>query len=144
MIVVKSGVIGVRAGTGTVAIKTSADPAFTLTPDDEARLVNRGVAAYAASGENEIGGEVETGLGYSADMKLAELKTLAAEIYGIDTAALRKESSKAGVIALIESAKLSADEDADDGADGNGEGDDLDDGDDGELPPELNAGEPIT
>lgn len=46
MIKIKSGVYGYRDDDGTVKPKTSKDAAFSLPPEEEQRLVRRGVAVY--------------------------------------------------------------------------------------------------
>jgi hypothetical protein len=151
MIKVKSGTVGVRDESGAVLLKTSKDPAFSLPAGQEARLVKRGVAVYCNGKDAAAPDGGGAWPGYSDKMKLPELKALAADAYGINAAELRKQPSKAGVIALIEAAKAAAaragsgGSDGDDGDSGDGDDGNCDDGncDDGEPPPELYAGGPV-
>ena len=50
MIRVKSGRVGVRLGNGAVVVKSPADRPFSLTFEEEQRLVRRGVAVFCADG----------------------------------------------------------------------------------------------
>ena len=115
MIKIIKGTYGRRDGPKIVPV-TSASPAFELDPKKEDRLVNLGVAKYVTAPEAEDAAAVQkpaagkTGVGgngddYSLDMKLAELKDIAAKKYGVDAEDLRKAQSKAKVIELIEATK---------------------------------------
>lgn len=129
MIQIIAGTFGYYNGRKMIPI-TEADGPQKFDPELEARLVKEGVAKYvedpestdsagvpapqdpdnpdsAAAGDPEDPADAAE---YSEDMKLDELKEIAAS-YGVDTSAMRK---KADVIAAIEAAKA---EQPDDGAD---------------------------
>ena len=142
MIQIIAGTFGYYNGRKVVPV-TSADGPQKFDPELEARLVKQGVAKYvdeqpvapapAAKPEQEPETVPETGDApaapeYNEDMKLDELKEVAAA-YGVDASAMRK---KADVIAAIEEAKASADEAADDDQTG-----------DNEEPPQIGAADPV-
>lgn len=143
MIQIIAGTFGYYNGRKVVPI-TNADGPQKFDPELEARLVKQGVAKYvdeqpvapapAAKPEQEPEAAPETDDAptappeYDEDMKLDELKEVAAA-YGVDASAMRK---KADVIAAIEEAKAAADEAADD-----------DQSDDGEEPPQIGAADPV-
>lgn len=122
-----SGTYGLRVNSYTVSRKTPDDPPFDVSDDEAKRLVGLGVARIVEKiptqeepdetqpDNTETTEELPA---YSADMKLAELKEVAAA-YGVDAS---KAKSKAEVIALIE---------------GSQETDQND-----ELPPEISAAMP--
>lgn len=141
MIQIIAGTFGYYNGRKVVPI-TNQDGPKQFDPELEARLVKEGVAKYvedpestdsagvpapqdpdnpdsAAAGDPEDPADAAE---YSEDMKLDELKEIAAS-YGVDTSAMRK---KADVIAAIEAAKA---EQPDDGAD--------------EEPPQFGAADPV-
>lgn len=142
MIQIIAGTFGYYNGRKVVPI-TNQDGPKQFDPELEARLVKEGVAKYvedpestdsagvpapqdpdnpdsAAAGDPEDPADAAE---YSEDMKLDELKEIAAS-YGVDTSAMRK---KADVIAAIEAAKA---EQPDDGADD-------------EEPPQFGAADPV-
>lgn len=142
MIQIIAGTFGYYNGRKVVPI-TNADGPQKFDPELEACLVKQGVAKYvdeqpvapapAAKPEQEPETVPETGDApaapeYNEDMKLDELKEVAAA-YGVDASAMRK---KADVIAAIEEAKASADEAADDDQTG-----------DNEEPPQIGAADPV-
>lgn len=142
MIQIIAGTFGYYNGRKVVPI-TNADGPQKFDPELEARLVKQGVAKYvdeqpvapapAVKSEQEPETVPETGDApaapeYNEDMKLDELKEVAAA-YGVDASAMRK---KADVIAAIEEAKASADEAADDDQTG-----------DNEEPPQIGAADPV-
>ena len=142
MIQIVKGTFGYYNGRKVIPI-TEADGPQKFDPELEARLVKEGVAKYvedpestdsagvpapqdpdnpdsAAAGDPEDPADAAE---YSEDMKLDELKEIAAS-YGVDTSAMRK---KTDVIAAIEAAKA---EQPDDGADD-------------EEPPQFGAADPV-
>ena len=141
MIQIIAGTFGYYNGRKVVPI-TNQDGPKQFDPELEARLVKEGVAKYVEDPESTdsagvpapqdpgnpdsaAAGDPETpadAAEYSEDMKLDELKEIAAS-YGVDTSAMRK---KADVIAAIEAAKA---EQPDDGAD--------------EEPPQFGAADPV-
>lgn len=142
MIQIIAGTFGYYNGRKVVPI-TSADGPQKFDPELEARLVKKGVAKYvdeqpeapapAVKSEQELEDTPETDDAttapeYDEDMKLDELKEVAAA-YGVDASAMRK---KADVIAAIEESKASADEAADDDQTG-----------DNEEPPQIGAADPV-
>lgn len=142
MIQIIAGTFGYYNGRKVVPI-TNADGPQKFDPELEARLVKKGVAKYvdeqpeapapAVKSEQELEDTPETDDAttapeYDEDMKLDELKEVAAA-YGVDASAMRK---KADVIAAIEEAKASADEAADDDQTG-----------DNEEPPQIGAADPV-
>ncbi len=142
MIEIIAGTFGYYNGRKVIPI-TKEDGPQQFDPELEARLVKQGVAKYvgeqpaaptpAEKPEQEPEAAPETGDApvdpeYDEDMKLDELKEVAAA-YGVDASAMRK---KADVIAAIEEAKAAADEAADDGQ-----------SDDGEEPPQIGAADPV-
>ena len=142
MIQIIAGTFGYYNGRKVVPI-TNADGPQKFDPELEARLVKQGVAKYvdeqpeapapAVKAEQELEDTPETDDAptapeYDEDMKLDELKEVAAA-YGVDASAMRK---KADVIAAIEEAKASADEAADDDQTG-----------DNEEPPQIGAADPV-
>ena len=142
MIQITAGTFGYYNGRKVIPI-TNADGPQKFDPELEARLVKQGVAKYvdeqpaapapAVKSEQEPETVPETGDApaapeYNEDMKLDELKEVAAA-YGVDASAMRK---KADVIAAIEEAKASADEAADDDQTG-----------DNEEPPQIGAADPV-
>lgn len=137
MIQIIAGTFGYYNGRKVVPI-TNADGPQKFDPELEARLVKKGVAKYVdaqpvapapdTKPEQEPEGAPEADEApifpeYDEDMKLDELKGVAAA-YGVDTSSMRK---KADVIAAIEAAKAGADDQT---------------GDE-ELPPELDAADPV-
>ena len=142
MIQIIAGTFGYYNGRKVVPI-TNADGPQKFDPELEARLVKQGAAKYvdeqpeapapAVKSEQELEDTPETDDAttapeYDEDMKLDELKEVAAA-YGVDASAMRK---KADVIAAIEEAKASADEAADDDQTG-----------DNEEPPQIGAADPV-
>lgn len=142
MIEIIAGTFGYYNGRKVIPI-TKEDGPQQLDPELEARLVKQGVAKYVdeqpvaptpaekPGREPEAAPETGDALAdpeYDEDMKLDELKEVAAA-YGVDASAMRK---KADVIAAIEEAKAAADEAADDGQ-----------SDDGEEPPQIGAADPV-
>lgn len=142
MIEIIAGTFGYYNGRKVIPI-TKEDGPQQLDPELEARLVKQDVAKYvdeqpvAPTPTEKPGREPEaapeTGDApadpeYDEDMKLDELKEVAAA-YGVDASAMRK---KADVIAAIEEAKAAADEAADNGQ-----------SDDGEEPPQIGAADPV-
>ena len=142
MIQIIAGTFGYYNGRKVVPI-TNQDGPKQFDPELEALLVKEGVAKYvedpestdsagvpapqdpdnpdsAAAGDPEDPADAAE---YSEDMKLDELKEIAAS-YGVDTSAMRK---KADVIAAIEATKA---EQPDDGADD-------------EEPPQIGAADPV-
>ena len=117
-----SGTYGLRVNGYTVIRKTSDDPPFDVSDDEAARLVKLRVARIVGNPpvetpaeepvqpdpeKDEDGVITETLPAYSESMKLAELKEVAAA-YGVDAS---KAKSKAEVIALIEAAKATDQDD---------------------------------
>lgn len=146
MIQIIAGTFGYYNGRKVVPI-TSADGPQKFDPELEARLVKKGVAKYvdeqpaapapASEPEREPEGTPEAGEApaapeYDEDMKLDELKEVAAA-YGVDTSAMRK---KADVIVAIEKAKAGGK--ADDETDDNEEAPEDD-----EAPPQIGAADPV-
>lgn len=149
MIQITTGTFGYYNGRKVIPI-TSADGPQKFDPELEARLVKQGVAKYvdgaAATippedpkdpdpaggnqpqdpGQADAGQQDEAKPEYSDDMRLDELKEIAAG-YGVDASAMRK---KADVIKAIEAAKA-AEQQADD------------DGDDDEEPPQPGVADPV-
>lgn len=137
MIQIIAGTFGYYNGRKVVPI-TSADGPQKFDHELEARLVKKGVAKYVdaqpvapapdTKPEQEPEDVPEADKApvlpeYDEDMKLDELKEVATA-YGVDVSAMRK---KADVIAAIEAAKAGADDQT---------------GDE-ELPPELDAADPV-
>lgn len=137
MIEIIAGTFGYYNGRKVIPI-TKEDGPQKFDPELEARLVKKRVAKYvdeqpvapvpAEKSEQDPDGAPETGETpaapeYDEDMKLDELKEVAAR-YGVDASAMRK---KADVIAAIEAAKA---EQPDDGADD-------------EEPPQIGAADPV-
>lgn len=131
MIQIIAGTFGYYNGRKVVPI-TNQDGPKQFDPELEARLVKEGVAKYVEDPESTDSAGVPApqdpedpadAAEYSEDMKLDELKEIAAS-YGVDTSAMRK---KADVIAAIEAAKA---EQPDDGADD-------------EEPPQFGAADPV-
>lgn len=139
MIQIIAGTFGYYNGRKVVPI-TNADGPQKFDPELEARLVKKGVAKYvdeqpaapapASEPEREPEGTPEAGEApaapeYDEDMKLDELKEVAAA-YGVDASAMRK---KADVIAAIEKAKAGGKADDETG--------------DNEEPPQIGAADPV-
>lgn len=146
MIQIIAGAFGYYNGRKVVPI-TNADGPQKFDPELEARLVKKGVAKYvdeqpvapapASEPEREPEGAPEAGEApaapeYDEDMKLDELKEVAAA-YGVDASAMRK---KADVIAAIEKAKAGGK--ADDET-----GDNEEAPEDDEAPPQIGAADPV-
>ena len=146
MIQIIAGTFGYYNGRKVVPI-TNADGPQKFDPELEARLVKKGVAKYvdeqpvapapASEPEREPEGAPEAGEApaapeYDEDMKLDELKEVAAA-YGVDASAMRK---KADVIAAIEKAKAGGK--ADDET-----GDNEEAPEDDEAPPQIRAADPV-
>ena len=146
MIQIIAGTFGYYNGRKVVPV-TSADGPQKFDPELEARLVKKGVAKYvdeqpaapapASEPEREPEGTPEAGEApaapeYDEDMKLDELKEVAAA-YGVDSSAMRK---KADVIAAIEKAKAGGK--ADDET-----GDNEEAPEDDEAPPQIGAADPV-
>lgn len=146
MIQIIAGTFGYYNGRKVVPI-TNADGPQKFDPELEARLVKKGVAKYvdeqpaapapASKPEREPEGTPEAGEApaapeYEEDMKLDELKEVAAA-YGVDASAMRK---KADVIAAIEKTKAGAK--ADDETGNNEEAPEDD-----EAPPQIGAADPV-
>lgn len=142
MIQIIKGTFGYYNGRKVIPI-TEADGPQKFDDELEARLVKKRVAKYvdeqpvapvpAEKSEQDPDGAPETGETpaapeYDEDMKLDELKEVAAA-YGVDASAMRK---KADVIAAIEEAKEAAGEAADDDQTG-----------DNEEPPQIGAADPV-
>lgn len=141
MIEIIAGTFGYYNGRKVIPI-TKEDGPQKFDPELEARLVKKRVAKYvdeqpvapvpAEKSEQDPDGAPETGETpaapeYDEDMKLDELKEVAAA-YGVDASAMRK---KADVIAAIEEAKEAAGEAADDQTGDN------------EEPPQIGAADPV-
>ena len=146
MIQIIAGTFGYYNGRKVVPI-TNADGPQKFDPELEARLVKKGVAKYvdeqpvapapASEPEREPEGAPEAGEApaapeYDEDMKLDELKEVAAA-YGVDASAMRK---KADVIAAIDKAKAGG-ETVDE------TGDNEEPPEDDEAPPEIGAADPV-
>lgn len=146
MIQIIAGTFGYYNGRKVVPI-TNADGPQKFDPELEARLVKKGVAKYvdeqpvapapASEPEREPEGAPEAGEApaapeYDEDMKLDELKEVAAA-YGVDASAMRK---KADVIAAIEKAKAG-------GEAGDETGNNEEAPEDDEAPPQIGAADPI-
>lgn len=142
MIEIIAGTFGYYNGRKVIPI-TKEDGPQKFDPELEARLVKKRVAKYvdeqpvapvpAEKSEQDPDVALETGETpaapeYDEDMKLDELKEVAAA-YGVDASAMRK---KADVIAAIEEAKEAAGEAADDDQTG-----------DNEEPPQIGAADPV-
>lgn len=142
MIEIIAGTFGYYNGRKVIPI-TKEDGPQKFDPELEARLVKKRVAKYvdeqpvapvpAEKSEQDPDGAPETGETpaapeYDEDMKLDELKEVAAA-YGVDASAMRK---KADVIAAIEEAKEAVGETADDDQTG-----------DNEEPPQIGAADPV-
>ena len=142
MIEIIAGTFGYYNGRKVIPI-TKEDGPQKFDPELEARLVKKRVAKYvdeqpvapvpAEKSEQDPDGAPETGETpaapeYDEDMKLDELKEVAAA-YGVDASAMRK---KADVIAAIEEAKEAAGEAANDDQTG-----------DNEEPPQIGAADPV-
>lgn len=142
MIEIIAGTFGYYNGRKVIPT-TKEDGPQKFDPELEARLVKKRVAKYvdeqpvapvpAEKSEQDPDGAPETGETpaapeYDEDMKLDELKEVAAA-YGVDASAMRK---KADVIAAIEEAKEAAGEAADDDQTG-----------DNEEPPQIGAADPV-
>ena len=125
MIQVIAGTVGFYDGMKVVPI-TAEDGPITLEPAVEQRLVSKGVAKYVddAGMATPAGDAAE----YSDAMKLADLKGIALK-YGADPAEVKKATSKAKAIELIEAAKADNDDDTE--------------ADDGEQPPQFGASDPV-
>ena len=141
MIQITAGTFGYYNGRKVIPI-TNADGPQKFDPELEARLVKQGVAKYvdeqpeapapAVKSEQELEDTPETddtaaAPEYNEDMKLDELKEVAAA-YGVDASAMRK---KADVIAAFASSMAAANE-ADDDQTG-----------DNEEPPQIGAADPV-
>ena len=146
MIQIIAGTFGYYNGRKVVPI-TNADGPQKFDPELEARLVKKGVAKYvdeqpvapapASEPEREPEGAPEAGEApaaheYDEDMKLDELKEVAAA-YGVDASAMRK---KADVIAAIEKAKAG-------GEAGDETGNNEEAPEDDEAPPQIGAADPV-
>ena len=142
MIEIIAGTFGYYNGRKVIPI-TKEDGPQKFDSELEARLVKKRIAKYvdeqpvapvpAEKSEQDPDGAPETGETpaapeYDEDMKLDELKEVAAA-YGVDASAMRK---KADVIAAIEEAKEAAGEAADDDQTG-----------DNEEPPQIGAADPV-
>ena len=109
--------------------KTSKDDPFSLTPKEEKRLVDRGVAAYITGGTApDLANETDP-LAYNMDMTLRELVEVAGR-YGVDASKMRK---KAEVIAAIDA--VVAEKENNDPPDGENDPPDDNGGGDNEQPP---------
>ncbi|WP_302346504.1 hypothetical protein [uncultured Alistipes sp.] len=95
---------------GSTIVPVYAGETVELTEEQEARLVNLGVAEYVGKPAQKQNSQNEGGTGdkipgelpeYNEGMKLAELKEIAAK-YGVDAS---EAKSKKEVIALIEAAQ---------------------------------------
>ena len=141
--------------------KTAADAPFSLPAERERELVESGMAEYVGGIPEEPAAPAASGVAatpaefpeVSTEMKLAELKAIAAGI-GIPETALKLLRTKADVIAAIR--KKQAEQGGEDGDDQDGEqdedGDRDDDGEDdgqdggettGEQPPVLVTPDPV-
>lgn len=114
MIKIIKGAYGYRIGQAIVP-KTPNDAPFSLTPEKEKELVERGIAAYVTeavtASADAVQGSVTPGAptgktdpSYNAGMGLAELKAIAKE-YGVDAS---KATSKAKVVEMIDAARATA------------------------------------
>ena len=90
---ITQGAVGVRVGL-VIETKTADDGVFAVEDAVAARLLQRGVAEEATSNKQRATSH------YSMDMKLAELKEIAAA-YGVDA---EKMKTKADVIAALDEA----------------------------------------
>lgn len=138
MIKIVQSTYGYLDKNGVVKPKTSKDEPFELTPEQEARLVERGVAKYVNTPVQENvqengqeGGQVTGHLDPEqlGEMTNAQLKELAEEM-GIDT---KKLTTKAKLIEAIVSVDVTAGPIEDD--------EDIED--DGEQPPAFDAAEAV-
>lgn len=112
MIKIIKGSYGMRRGSSVQAIHAGSDP-IELSKEKEERLVRLGVAVYVSKEDDaveqprEIVDEaqddeiVDEFPEYNEDMKLSELKEIAA-VYGIDASSMR---SKKEVIEAIDAAR---------------------------------------
>lgn len=127
MIQIIKGTFGYYNGRKIVSI-TEADGPQTFDPELEARLVKEGIARYVTNTEGAALAAAPSSVDdaddvlpeYSEEMKLDELKEIAAA-YGVDASGMRK---KADVIAAIEAAQ-------------------QEDDSDGEEPPQPGAADPV-
>lgn len=110
MIKIINGVYGKKEGNRVIPV-TANDGPFELTPEQEARLVKRGVAVYVdkpkdtptLSQQVNTDGNTEDRLpDYNEDMTREQLNQIA-EIYGI--AEPQKVRNKTELIALLDAAK---------------------------------------
>lgn len=108
MIQIIAGTFGYYNGRKVIPITEASGPQ-KFDPELEARLVRKGIAVYVGNAPVDDQDDVEEPE-YSADMKLEELKEIAAG-YGVDASAMRKKSD---VIEAIEAAKQAVDADAED------------------------------
>lgn len=117
MIKITGGVFGMRDKKGSITYKTERDEPFSLSTEEEKRLVGRGVAEYVscsskaepekAEPEHEKIPSEDPVL--SEKMKLDELKDIALD-YGLDCSSMR---SKVEVIEAIKEAQDNPDEEED-------------------------------
>lgn len=144
MIKIIKGTYGHREGSRIIP-KTPDDEPFKLAPEKEARLVKEGVAAYfqpsgATPAAQTTPAKSDDGQAeYNANMKLDELKQIAINL-GADEAAVKKATSKAKVIELIEAAKAAAGQSVDDSQEDDDDGEDEDEA--GTAPPNLTPADP--
>lgn len=131
MIKLISGVYGARG-----ILKRPGDGPFSLSDEEEARLVRRGVAEYVFHNEQTdvFHDDEEAYLPrYSVDMKMEELKKIAT-YYGVDTSKCKK---KQDIVDLLDEHFENLEEEL--GEDGSN-GEDAEDGDD----PARGAETPMT
>lgn len=117
MIKIIHGVYGHVDKMGIVRPKTEADPPFSLTPEQEARLVQLGVAAYVGNAPVEEEpldiGEISVEDVSLSERSVKELREIGKE-YGLT---FKVGASKADMVKAIEAAEdalVADDEDEDD------------------------------
>lgn len=141
MIKMKSGTCGVPVVHGNAVVrverKTPNDEPFTLSPEAEARLVNRGVAVYVNATAPIVAPENHTdgGEGVSLeDMKADDLRALGKE-YGLS---FKVGVKKAEMIEAIKAAQAESGEDED-----TEDEDPSEDDEDGEGAPTFDPSEAV-
>lgn len=133
MIKIVKGKYGYKDGKITVLKDSNSDP-FELDKEEEARLVEEGIAEYTEGGENPPSGDGKTP--YDASMKMDVLKEIASKEYNVPAEALDACRSRQAIVDLIDAAKADAEQDEDEeGEEAGSEG--------GENPPLGDAAEAV-
>jgi len=118
-------------GGRTEPVTPDSEP-ISLSPEQEKRLVDRGVAEYVGTPPVTDPPPPNNPLAYNEDMKLEELKTIAINGYKCDPETINKMRAKKDVIAAIEQARAENEDDNEPPVNTGGEGQ-----------PNLNSAPPV-